>query len=215
MNLLNLTGAQYGKLTVVCRTNNQGKHVAWLCRCECGREKIVQSNHLREGSIRSCGQCSYKTDHWSRVGGASHSRLYRSVWNKILQRCYNAANKDYPNYGGRGIKMCDEWKDFLAFQEWALSNGYDPNAKYGECTLDRIDVNGDYCPENCRFTTTKQQNRNKTNTYWIDVDGERIACSEYAERMNIDPDCLYSRLRRGWSLEDAVNTPVGVKRRVM
>lgn len=239
-NFLDLTGQKYGKLTVLQRAENKGKHTAWLCKCDCGNEKIVQANHLREASVRTCGRCSfdlpgcttilrgneakrhqkrvakdvnkpkpqYPARRAQRIQGESRSRLYRSVWNKIRQRCLNPKNKDYPHYGGRGISICQEWNDFLVFKEWAYSHGYDPDAPYGKCTLDRIDVNGNYCPDNCRFVDIKTQNGNKTTSHYVTYHGETHTIAEWGEITGLSPNALYNRINRGWELERTFSQPV-------
>lgn len=175
-----LTGQRFGRLTVLAPDGKdpQGRY-KWRCRCDCGNEKTTTGTYLTRGETRSCG-CLHtevvsahnkseakkeSTRRWNSTykykHGSTGSRLYR-VWGGMKKRCYNPKEKAYKDYGGRGITVCDEWKaSFEAFCEWAMANGYDENAAYGECTIDRIDVNGNYEPTNCRWVPMAEQNKNK------------------------------------------------------
>lgn len=147
--------------------------------------------------------------------GFSRERLYRSVWSAIKQRCENPNYHGYYLYGGRGIKVCDEWKNsYLVFREWALRNGYDPNAPYGQCTIDRIDVNGNYEPGNCRFVSMRIQSNNKRNglrsgrTPWkfYEYNGVKYTIKQLAEMAGIKESTMQMRLvGEGMIVEEAVS----------
>ena len=160
-NYNNLTGRRFGRLVVIKRVSPVGSKVRWLCRCDCGAEKDIGAYELTSGNTRSCGCLQGEARHWRRNHDGRGTRLY-GVWKGMKSRCYTKSNSSYKHYGARGIKVCDEWRDsYQAFHDWAFANGYDPNAPYGQCTIDRIDVDGDYEPSNCRWVDAATQNANR------------------------------------------------------
>lgn len=197
MKLKKLAGQRFGRLVVQERAPNRGTQVMWNCICDCGKTKVVQSNHLVSGDTTSCGNCA----------NSKKSRLHRNVWTQILQRCYNKNSKDYKNYGARGIKVCEEWHNYLNFRKWALNNGYDEKALYGKCTLDRIDVNSDYCPQNCRFVDLRTQCNNKQYNHFITYQNETKTIAEWSRITGISANALYNRFNRGWNTKRALTQP--------
>lgn len=160
---VDITGMKFGRWTALYRVEDVNSvNPMWVCRCECGTQKEIDKSSLIDGRSKSCGclrQEIVKDLHTKHDG--CNDRLY-GVWKDMKSRCYNKNIRSYKDYGGRGIKICESWKnDYAEFKKWAYENGYDENAQKGDCTIDRIDVNGDYCPENCRFVDSKLQAQNK------------------------------------------------------
>lgn len=170
--LMDITGQRFGRLVVIKRNGYRAGRTAWLCKCDCGKYVTATQNCLSRGRTKSCGclndelraKRAYKAGQGRAKQLTKHGyckeRLY-AIWKTMRGRCLTKSNQDYADYGGRGIKICSEWDDYIVFREWALANGYDPNAPFGITTIDRIDVNGDYCPSNCRFVDLKQQAQNR------------------------------------------------------
>ena len=136
----------------------------------------------------------------------SYDKLH-AIWAQMRYRCKNKNAKNYHNYGGRGITVCDEWEDYTVFKEWAISNGYDENSERGECTIDRIDVNGNYCPENCRFINIEPQERNKRNNRYIIINNKKQSVVEWCEELDRNYNTVFSRIKRNWNEVDAILTP--------
>lgn len=205
-----LTGKTIGRWTVLYRTDDhitKGGNVftMWMCRCACGIEKPVYANSLLSGKSISCGcnqsEIARKTcGDMFRTHGDSKSRLYH-IWAGIKKRCYNPQSSNYQNYGGRGITMCDEWKeDYACFQTWALTNGYDDGL-----SIDRIDVNGDYSPDNCRWVDQKAQSNNRRNNVRIMYNGELHTIAECAELTGISYASLHKQLSKGKTIEEIIS----------
>ena len=187
-NFKDLTGQRFGFLTVIKRiANSKSGRIRYLCRCDCGNYKEVQANHLVNGKIISCGCFRVlsariqETTH-----GLSNSRIYK-IFSNMKKRCYNKNNQDYKHYGGRGITICEEWKsDFMNFYNWAMVNGYD------EClSIDRIDVNGNYEPNNCRWITMEEQHYNTRKVIKINHNGVSYTLLQISKLLGLSKRMVY------------------------
>lgn len=197
---IDMTGQRYGSLIAVEYVGSRSGHALWKCICDCGNEVIVQACHLRSGHTQSCG-CLHDmmAGNLNKTHGKRKTRLYR-IWLNMKNRCGNPLDACYKHYGCRGITVCDEWKnDFQAFYDWAMANGYKE-----DLSIDRIDVNGNYEPNNCRWATTKEQANNKRTNRCIEAYGEKHTIKEWAEILNINYCTLYSRFKMGWDAERAL-----------
>lgn len=186
---IDLTGQHLGRWTVIEYAGNTHNGAWWKCRCDCGTVRIVNGRKLRDGTSKSCG--CLRRELMSKHG-ASNTRLY-GIWTNMKGRCNNPNAEGYKDYGGRGIQVCDEWAhDFSVFQEWAMSHGYQESL-----SIDRVDVDGNYCPENCRWASMKEQQNNKRTNVFCEIDGETRTLSQWAEFSNLPKYEIYDRWRRG------------------
>ena len=202
-----LTGMKFNRLTVIKRAeNNKYNRAQWLCKCDCGNTIVVSGNALLKSNTKSCG-CLNKENYRksnNKKHGMSETRLFH-CWTAMKARCRDKNLKAYKNYGGRGIKVCDEWEhDFTAFYNWSMDNGYKD-----DLTIDRKDVNGNYCPENCRWITKEEQARNKRTNRYIEYNGETKTIAEWARIAGIERSVLRGRIDRGWTMKKAMSTPSG------
>lgn len=199
MKKFNLVGQTFGRLTVISEApSDKHGHSQWRCLCKCGTEVTVRGYSLTQGKTVSCGCFNAENaGKLNRSHGRSRSRLY-STWNGIKFRCHNPSCPDYAHYGARGIEICDEWNNsFESFHDWAISHGYKPGL-----TIDRINFDGNYSPENCRWVEAKKQNQNKRNN--VTYKGKCLA--EWARILGINRWTLYSRVNKcGWPVEKAIS----------
>lgn len=170
--VIDLTGQRFGRLIVIGKSPIKAKSGSqWVCNCECGNTVTVARCSLVSNHTKSCGctrkqflsekKPTFKHGGETMKDGKRRERLYM-VWSGMKERCYSPKHNRYQSYGERGITICEEWRDdYAAFRDWAMANGYDPTAPRGACTIDRIDVDGDYCPENCRWVSMAVQSKNK------------------------------------------------------
>lgn len=189
----NLVGMKFGRLTVVSLSSDRGNGkkpvTKWNCVCECGNKVVVTTNALKTGHTVSCG-CKKIKHH-----RANKERLYQT-WCNMRNRCRNKNRPDWKRYGGKGITICPEWDDYAVFREWALSNGYNDNL-----TIDRIDSNGNYCPENCRWVDYKVQANNISRNHIIEYQGEKKTMAEWADYFGLSYSAMQHRVERGWSMD--------------
>lgn len=186
-----MLGRKFGRLTVIgyagihttpCGTRRR----LWKCRCDCGKEKIVHEPSLRNGSTKSCGCWKFqKIKEHNTTHGGSHDRLY-GIWKSMKRRCNSPNDSHYEFYGGKGIRVCEEWNDYANFKRWAYANGYDDDAEFGDCTIDRIDNDRDYEPSNCRWVNRTTQANNTSRNRYVEFQGKRLTIAEFASAMNID-----------------------------
>lgn len=200
-----LTGQNFGRLTVIERRIDARRNATvWRCKCSCGNVIDVFAGNLTRGHTSSCGCLRVDTTTKMHVThGLVHHPLY-IVWGGMKKRCTNPNCAAYPNYGGRGIGICDEWEqDFKMFYDWAMSSGYADNL-----TLDRIDNDGDYEPSNCRWVDKLTQVRNRRNTLLVQHGGKTQTLKAWADELGIGYHTLYSRINRGWSVDETLTKEV-------
>ena len=199
---LDLVGKRFGKLTVLERRPSDAKGQSmWLVRCDCGKEKVVRGHDLTQGKSSSCG-CSRIKSCIFYEHGLSKNKLH-GLWRNIKDRCNNPNNKAYKYYGERGIKVCDEWSNnFVAFYDWAHANGYQEGLQ-----IDRIDVNGNYSPENCRWVNKTIQANNTRKNLYITINGKTQSLADWCRELGVSYCSVQTRRNRGWDTLSALTTP--------
>lgn len=206
---IDITGQKFGRLRVVgFAQKTKDRQFMWKCVCDCGNEVEVRGYSLRSGNTQSCGCLQKETNLKLRqTHGMAKTRIY-NIWSSMRGRCNNPLNNCYKYYGGRGIKVCEEWQEFEPFYRWALANGYADNL-----TIDRINVNGNYEPSNCRWVTKKEQALNTRRNHYITHNGETKTLKEWADSLGINHTTLLERFERWGSVEEALTIPKGGKQK--
>lgn len=195
MRFCDLTGNRYGRLTVIERVHKPGNNrTFWRCCCDCGNTTIVDARDLKNGHTKSCG-CMRRS-----AQGFSNNRIY-NIYKKMIERTTNPNCKAYKDYGGRNIKVCDEWlNDFEKFYLWSVNNGYDEGL-----TIDRIDNGGNYEPDNCRWVTPKVQANNRRSNHNITYNGQTRTMKQWAEILNVNYKTISGRINQyNWPIERAL-----------
>lgn len=190
-----LTGKRFGRLVVIGVDDRGTRKTYYNCQCDCGNVKSVRADSLLCGAIRSCGCMKKEQDRINLEANHSHkqsgTRLYK-IWQGMKKRCYNPHDTRYDRYGGRGIIICDEWREnFQAFHDWAVQNGYDETL-----TIDRIDNDGNYCPENCRWSSNEEQARNRSSNIKITIGNATKTLTEWCEVFQVDYRMVLARYKR-------------------
>ena len=196
-----LTGKKFNRLTALQFAFIEKGKTYWNCICDCGKEKIVRADFLKYGRTKSCSCLNHEPKNIKIVHGMSNTKLY-GIWSGMKSRCKNPNDNKYRYYGSRGISVCDEWENFEPFLEWSIDNGYTKGL-----SIDRIDVNGNYEPSNCRWTTMKEQQNNKRNNVLLTYEGETRSIAQWANELGVRFGLLYGRLKKyDWNLELVISS---------
>lgn len=209
MKLIDINGNRYGRLTVSKKIQDAPK---WECICDCGKIITARGTDLRRGMVKSCGclkkETSANNGRSQTTHGLKNTRLYKE-WISMKTRCYNQNSPSYADYGGRGIEVCEEWRnDFLTFFKWAMATGYDTSATRGVCTIDRKDNDGHYSPENCKWSTNREQQNNKRNNRRLTYNGQTKTIPQWADEVGLSASTIHNRISRGWTTERALTEPI-------
>ena len=179
----------------------KGWEFYWLCLCDCGTKKIIDGGAIGRKTF-SCGCLKNEMKRTLNLKHGMWNTPTHTSWRAMRERCFLVNHEDYPNYGGRGIKVCERWNK--SFENFLKDMGFRPD----KMSIERIDVNGDYSPENCRWATSKDQMNNRRNNVFLEFDGDRLTVAQWAEKVGFKYSTLKERLVRGWSVEKALTTPL-------
>lgn len=202
--LIDLTGMKFNMLTVIERAESApGGITYWLCRCDCGNFTTVRASNLKNGAVKSCGCLQHQSPPNKTYGGTG-TPLY-NMWCSMIGRCEHESNNAYPYYGAKGVQVCDEWHDFGVFRDWVNETKPDDPS----LSIDRIDVYGNYEPDNCTWSNAKQQANNRRNNRYYEYNGEIHTLMEWCEIFGLNYGTIHSRIyRNGWPFEQAITTPI-------
>jgi hypothetical protein len=204
--IIDLTGQKFNRLLVVERVKtNKSKNSKWLCKCECGEYTTVLACHLKSGHTKSCGCAKIEAIKKANTKHGLRNTKLHSVWNSMKQRCLNENNIQYIDYGERGITICEEWKnDFELFYNWSISNGYEEGL-----SIDRINNDKGYYPDNCRWTNELVQANNTRSNHYLTFGSETKTIAEWGRELNLPAKIISDRItKQGWSIEKALTTPI-------
>lgn len=184
--LIDITGKKFNHLEVIKLDHEKNGVRYWLCKCDCGNNKVINGDKIKRGEVKACGCLRGKKTKYN----YQNKKLYKK-WQHMMSRCYNENDISYKNYGGRGIKVCNKWKNYDEFAKWSLTHGYSENLE-----IDRINVNGSYSPRNCRYITNLENKRNRRITLKYNYNGQLLTLKEIADINNIQYKTLWSRMKK-------------------
>lgn len=203
-NFIDMHGKRYGRLLVLDRAEDaisaRSRHTRWNCICDCGKLVTVRSSGIMTGDTRSCG--CLRRDLLNEKSSKKSKMPEYGIYRSIISRCLNPNVKRYNNYGGRGINICQRWLD--GFENFIADMGERPSVYH---SIERIDNNGGYSPENCKWATMDEQAKNRSNNYFIEFGGERMILQDWSKRIGINHSNLKKRIER-WGVEEALTRPV-------
>lgn len=205
---IDITGRVFGRLTAIKLAPNREntRRRMWLCRCECGKERLFFQSDITSGNTRSCG--CLRLDNPSRLTHGMTNTPDYCIWSDMIKRCYNPRHKKYDRYGGRGIQVCDEWKN--SFKQFIADVGRRPEPSL---TLERIDNDGDYRPDNVRWATRREQARNRSSNNIITFDGKSMSIAAWSDVTGISQGAIWNRIYNcGWSICDALTKPIDTRK---
>lgn len=197
---VDLKDQRFGRLTVIRRAGSSGGAVVWECLCDCGQTTFLTGWTLKSGNTMSCGCLKRELDHVRHFKHGLTSSSEHAIWTAMIQRCTNPKNKDYHRYGGRGIDVCQLWRDFMAFY---LDMGQRPSSLH---SLERRDNNAGYSKDNCYWATKEQQSYNTSSNRWLTANGKTQTLTQWSKELGLSPASLRDRLENGWSMERALST---------
>lgn len=203
-SIKDISSKRYGRLVAKKINKKENGKIYWECLCDCGNIAVVAYGNLSSGSTKSCGCLRRETSgNGSIKHGMYGTRIYQT-WASMHKRCKGTSGEKHRRlYYDKGITVCEEWKEFAPFMNWAYANGYSDSL-----TIDRIDSNGGYSPDNCRWSDAIQQSNNRSNNHLLTMNGETLTVKQWAVRYKMKWTCLHERLRRGWSVADSITKPV-------
>ncbi len=205
MPAIDITGRKFGRLTVLHRASYTGYSALWMCRCDCGKEKAVRSMHLRSGASASCGCVRPRFIGRVKHGESRRSKEY-TTWLSIVGRCHNPNNTSYDRYGGRGIRVCERWR--ANFSVFLADMGRRPNGH----SIERMNNDGDYTPDNCKWIHSSLQGKNRSTTTQITLDGQTLCQADWCRKYGISSALFRNRRKRGMDVVAALTTPVRSRR---
>jgi hypothetical protein len=206
---IDLSGRRYGLLTVLGHHRTYLKKAFWLCRCDCGRETVGRGRDLGNGRKKTCGSRECRLVLWPKVERPKYRRRpERKTWEGIIRRCNDPKQRGYKNYGGRGIKVCQRWMD--SFEDFLADMGPRPEGKF---SIERKEVDGDYEPNNCIWLPLKDQGRNRRNSVFVTIGGDKVLLIDLCQRYGLERQVVYGRLKMGWGIEEAICIPVAKHRK--
>jgi hypothetical protein len=195
---IDLTGQRFGLLSVVGYAGSCSSGASWVCQCDCKRFKTIRSSSLRSGRTRSCGCATIEFHRQRNIG---HNGAEYHIWHKMIERCKRPESTAYHRYGGRGISVCERWS---VYENFLADMGRRPSSKH---SLDRINNDGNYDPQNCRWATVLEQSRNRSDNLRIEHQGVTLTLVEWSEKTGLSQATIGYRLRMGWKVEDALTRP--------